>query len=112
VVVAASPNWTSSVHIRRCSIVYRREDGLSRLIHRSLAVDGVDVDSATHGMVVQCGGGGQLKLDLLSTHMRLVVSFVCDKMVLCFYPDLVTSYGRGVQDHDVGISNLFNFINY
>jgi len=33
VVLAASPNWTSSVHIRGCSNVCRWEDGLSRLVY-------------------------------------------------------------------------------
>jgi hypothetical protein len=37
----------------------------------SLALVEADVDSAKHDMVAQCGAGGQPKLDLLTTYIRL-----------------------------------------
>jgi hypothetical protein len=37
----------------------------------SLAAVEADVHSATYDMVAKCCAGGQLKLELLSTHMRL-----------------------------------------
>jgi hypothetical protein len=94
-VLAASPNWTSSVHIRGCGVGPTQEDGLRRLIYLcyypkqrvepvdlplllsqtkykwTLAVDGADVDSATRDMVAHRGAGVQSKLDLMRTHTRL-----------------------------------------
>jgi hypothetical protein len=37
----------------------------------SLAADVVHEDNHTHDMVVQCGGGGQPKLDLYTKHTTL-----------------------------------------
>jgi hypothetical protein len=82
VVVEASPNWPFSAHIytrlwcwphaRRWSEPVDLPLLLSQTKHNwSLAVVEADVEGATHEMVAQCGGGGQPKLDLLSTHTRL-----------------------------------------
>jgi len=93
VVLAASPNWTSSLHIRDCSIVCSWEDGPSRLIYDTyypnrsifgqLELDDEDLDSATHNMLSQCGVGGQPKLQIGPPQYiyEVVVSFVVEKMV-------------------------------
>jgi hypothetical protein len=42
-------------------------------VNWSLAADEKDMDSATHDMAAQCGGGGQFKSDLLITYTYEVV---------------------------------------
>jgi hypothetical protein len=58
-VLAASPNWTSMVHIRGCHDGHTREDGLSRfglplrlyLTRNNRTAAEADADIATHDMV-------------------------------------------------------------
>jgi hypothetical protein len=72
VVLEASPNRTSSRHIRGCHDGPTRDDDLSRLIYIwSLAPVEADAASAAYDMAAQCGAGGQPKSDLLKTHTRL-----------------------------------------